>query len=185
SIASKHLRAVLVHELVRLHDSEPELKGWKKASVLLSNPSVNPSTNPSGWGSGNPSEVVTETLQETPRVTPPSLPLPLPSPSSLSPSVPRVPRNNGKGTRIPEPFTVDEAMKDWARERNMQPQWVMRQTERFINYWSAAAGAKGVKTDWRATWRNWLLKAQDDSPAAASPVSRNGYAPDDVRARFQ
>lgn len=98
-------------------------------------------------------------------------------------SLPRIPRG-GKGTRIPDPFTVDEAMKDWAVERNMQPQWVLRQTERFVNYWTAIPGAKGVKNDWRATWRNWLLKAQDDAPAAA-PVSRNGYAKDDVRARFQ
>jgi hypothetical protein len=97
----------------------------------------------------------------------------------------RIPRSNGKGTRIPEPFIVDEPMKEWALERNMQPQWVLRQTERFTNYWQAKPGKDGVKVDWRATWRNWLLKAQDDAPAAASPVSRNGYAADDVRARFQ
>jgi hypothetical protein len=96
----------------------------------------------------------------------------------------KIPRATSRGTRIPEPFTVDEAMKEWALERGMQPQWVMRQTERFVNYWTALAGAKGVKTDWRATWRNWLLKAQDDAPAATSPASRNGYAKDDVRARL-
>lgn len=106
--------------------------------------------------------------------------------STLAPrGAAKIPRATTKGTRIPDPFTVDEAMKEWAVERNMQPQWVMRQTERFVNYWTALAGAKGVKTDWRATWRNWLLKAQDDAPAAASPVSRNGFAKDDVRARFQ
>jgi hypothetical protein len=85
SIASKHLRGVLIHELIRLHDSDPDLKGWKKAAVLLSNPSVNPSINPSGWGSGNPFDVVEGRVNGTPRVTPPSLPSP--SPSSLSPSV--------------------------------------------------------------------------------------------------
>ena len=116
-------------------------------------------------------------------VTPLSLSLSVSESESVS-SLPRIPRG-GKGTRIPDPFTVDEAMKDWAVERHMDPQWVLRQTERFINYWTAAAGAKGVKTDWRATWRNWLLKAQDDAPAAASPAPRNGYAKDDVRGRFQ
>lgn len=104
--------------------------------------------------------------------------------TNVSTLAPRIPRATSKGTRIPDPFNVDEAMKEWAVERNMQPQWVMRQTERFVNYWSAVAGAKGVKTDWRATWRNWLLKAQDDAPAA-SPAPRNGYARDDVRGRFQ
>jgi hypothetical protein len=96
----------------------------------------------------------------------------------------RIPRSNGKATRIPVPWIVDEAMKEWALERGMQPQWVMRQNERFVNYWQAKAGKEATKVDWRATWRNWLLKAQDDAPAAA-PASRNGYAGDDVRARFQ
>lgn len=92
----------------------------------------------------------------------------------------RIPRSTGKGTRIPEPFTVDEAMKDWAIERGMQPQWVMAQTERFVNYWLAAAGQKGVKTDWRATWRNWLLKAQDDAPAYSTPTAARKHAPLEV-----
>ena len=112
----------------------------------------------------------------------PSLPVPsLPDPIVIA----RIPRA-GKGTRIPDPFIVDEAMKDWAVERHMQPQWVLRQTERFINYWTALAGAKGVKSDWRATWRNWLLKAQDDTPAAAAPADRTTqiYAKDDMRARW-
>jgi hypothetical protein len=97
----------------------------------------------------------------------------------------RIPRTTGRATRIPQPWIIDDAMKDWAVERGMKPQWVMRENERFENYWLAKPGKDGTKTDWRATWRNWLLKAQDDSPAAASPVSRNGYAADDVRARFQ
>jgi len=107
------------------------------------------------------------------------------SSSPLPPEGAKIPRASNRGTRIPEPWTVDEAMKEWALERRMQPQWVLRQNERFVNYYQAAPGQKGVKTDWRATWRNWLLKAQDDSPAAAVPASRNGYAKDDVRARFQ
>lgn len=192
-IASPAIRGVIVHELQRLFEEAPELKGWKdpksgkeRASTLLGNPSVNPSSNPSGWGSGNPSvnppDPDTGTLPETHAslLTPISL---LPSPNSTS--VPRVPRNTGKGTRIPDPFNVDEPMREWALERHMQPQWVLRQTERFVNYWTAQPGQKGVKTDWRATWRNWLLKAQDDSPAATVPASRNGYAKDDVRGRFQ
>lgn len=102
-------------------------------------------------------------------------------------SLPRIPRVTSKGTRIPEPFTVDEAMKGWAVERQMNPVWVMKQTERFVNYWQGKPGKDGVKVDWRATWRNWLLKGQDDAPAysmPADPATRT-YAKDDVRARFQ
>lgn len=131
--------------------------------------------------------VVTPVLE--PEVTghnPPSLPDPsLPDPSIVS--IARIPRATSKGTRIPDPFIVDEAMKDWAVERNMAPAWVLKQTERFSNYWTAKPGKDGVKVDWRATWRNWLLKAQDDAPAYSAPVdpATRTYAKDDVRARFQ
>lgn len=84
----------------------------------------------------------------------------------------RIPRSNGRATRIPDPWVVDEAMKDWALERDMQPQWVMKHTERFVNYWTAKPGRDGTKTDWRATWRNWLLSEQDKSPSAAVPAQR-------------
>jgi hypothetical protein len=86
----------------------------------------------------------------------------------------RIPRNSGRATRIPQPWIIDEAMKDWAVERGMQPQWVLRENEKFENYWLAKPGKDGTKTDWRATWRNWLLRAQDDQPAhsAAAPVQR-------------
>jgi hypothetical protein len=93
-----------------------------------------------------------------------------------------MPRGN-KATRIPEPWIVDEAMKDWARERNMQPQWVMKHTERFINYWKGVGGQRGTKVDWRSTWKNWLLKAQDEDPAPAAQAGPRLYAPDDVRGR--
>lgn len=37
-----------------------------------------------------------------------------------------------------------------------------REFERFGDYWRAQGGQKGRKTDWQATWRNWLRKAADD-----------------------
>lgn len=76
-----------------------------------------------------------------------------------------MPRSRGTGTRIPDPFIVDEAMRDWAVDRGYTGEWCMAQTERFINYWTAKPGKDGTKTDWRATWRNWILKAADDLPA--------------------
>lgn len=37
------------------------------------------------------------------------------------------------------------------------------QTARFVDYWIAQPGQKGVKTDWDATWRNWMRKQQDET----------------------
>ena len=32
--------------------------------------------------------------------------------------------------------------------------------EKFSDYWTAVAGAKGVKRDWLATWRNWCRNSR-------------------------
>lgn len=192
-IASPAIRGVIVYELQRLFVEAPELKGWRdpksgkeRASTLLGNPSVNPSINPSGWGSRNPSvnppEVDSGTLPETLASLPsPNSLLPTPAPDSPSEPAPAasIPRSRGAGTRIPEPFIVDEAMKDWAIDRGYTGEWCMAQTERFVNYWTAKAGKDGVKADWRATWRNWILKASDDLPPySASAVNRRPNGPD-------
>jgi hypothetical protein len=134
-------------------------------------------------------DTVTDAVSHRGSNAAPSLPDPsLPSSTSLtlvdgSESGEKMPRSK-KATRIPDPWIIDEAMKDWAVERGMNPQWVMKHTERFVNYWRGIGGQRGTKLDWRSTWKNWLLKAQDESPATA-PASRNGYAGDDVRARFK
>lgn len=32
----------------------------------------------------------------------------------------------------------------------------------FVDYWISTPGAKGVKLDWEATWRNWMRRKQGD-----------------------
>ena len=59
-----------------------------------------------------------------------------------------------KGTR----FTLDAMPEDWVlfcrKERSdLNPIVVF---EGFKDYWVSVAGAKGVKLDWFATWRNWV-----------------------------
>lgn len=34
--------------------------------------------------------------------------------------------------------------------------------EVFVDYWIAQPGAKGVKADWLATWRNWMRRKEAD-----------------------
>lgn len=85
-----------------------------------------------------------------------------------------------RGTRIPEPFTVTPAMVEWARRET--PGLDHRAvTARFEDYWRAVPGAKGLKLDWTATWRNWLRREHDtigarpgtDRPRAGSSVWGN------------
>jgi hypothetical protein len=70
-----------------------------------------------------------------------------------------------RATRIPDDFEVTSEMADWARRE--VPALIdaghgKRETEKFRNYWQAKSGRDATKHDWVATWRNWLLKADDD-----------------------
>lgn len=67
-----------------------------------------------------------------------------------------------RGTRIPQPFVVTPEMVVWAREHAPLVDGP-RSTQRFENYWLAKSGRDAVKLDWVRTWRNWLLKDQEDA----------------------
>jgi hypothetical protein len=62
-------------------------------------------------------------------------------------------------------------MVAWARA-NCPSVDGQRETAKFINYYQALAGAKGVKLDWVATWRNWMMNAADRAPQG-KPTTMN------------
>lgn len=69
--------------------------------------------------------------------------------------------------RIPEDFTVDQNMIDWARGHT--PLVGKTETDAFIDHFR---GSGVAKADWIATWRNWMRRAQNDAErngARASP----------------
>lgn len=64
-----------------------------------------------------------------------------------------------KGTRLPEDFEITAEMVEWADEKGLIVDLTL-ETEKFKNYWQAVPGSKGVKLDWVATWRNWMLNSR-------------------------
>lgn len=40
--------------------------------------------------------------------------------------------------------------------------------EKFRDYWAAQPGQKGVKTDWPATWRNWVRRSVETTGKPAT-----------------
>jgi hypothetical protein len=61
-----------------------------------------------------------------------------------------------------EQETFDE-FADWAQsDRGWSYQQCISTYEQFRDYWKAASGAKGVKADWKATWRNWCRNQRDN-----------------------
>ena len=70
-------------------------------------------------------------------------------------------RADPRGTR----FTLENLPDDWRAEcRRIQPKAdPVKVFEEFRDHWIAQPGAKGRKSDWLATWRNWCrrLNARD------------------------
>lgn len=75
-----------------------------------------------------------------------------------SPSAPPAANDGQKtksGSRLPAGWVLPDDWADWARKErpDLHP---AQQAERFADYWHGIPGAKGRKTDWLATWRNWI-----------------------------
>lgn len=78
-----------------------------------------------------------------------------------------------RGTRLPDPFEVTEEMRAWYREKIGGAIDGQTEHEKFLDYWRAQPGAKGVKHDWAATWRNWMRTAMQRSgrrPTSGAPA---------------
>lgn len=175
--ASATLRGVIIHELRRLKDDEPEMKGWSVASKLLADPAIdpaseNPSGNPSAKASGMASAIRSGEASGNGSH--------IPQPSSLNPQPLEVPSKKEeprkRGARLPDSFVVTDAMAAWARE-NTPDVDLRRATAEFCDYWRAVAGAKGVKVDWIATWRNDMRHKQER--AVPAPRANPGGRPKD------
>lgn len=89
---------------------------------------------------------------------------------TLLPAQPKAASKVGQGFRLPEDWKLPRDLGEWAlREKpGWTPDDVRRCAEKFSDHWRAQPGAKGRKTDWQATWRNWVRNEQGP-PARASP----------------
>jgi uncharacterized protein YdaU (DUF1376 family) len=73
-----------------------------------------------------------------------------------------------KGTRLPEDWKLPRQWGQWAVEAGMDEVSVRREADTFRDHWIAQPGAKGVKLDWQATWRNWIRRAKERTPKRAA-----------------
>jgi uncharacterized protein YdaU (DUF1376 family) len=109
------------------------------------------------------------------------------APSHQSPvtshQAPKKQRADGAGTRLPPEWTVPADWREWARgERpDLTPD---REAAKFVDHWRAQPGTKGRRSDWQATWRNWIRNAfapranappAADKPSAAADLRGKTY----------
>lgn len=79
-----------------------------------------------------------------------------------------------RGSRIPE---------NWSPVPDYEPEaYGLSQAQhdaeltKFLDYWRSVPGAKGRKSDWPATWRNWMRRAAENSTRKPSH-ERNHHHP--------
>jgi hypothetical protein len=101
-------------------------------------------------------EGVTETAAELVTVAADAAPATASANHASKPSKP----SKARGARIPDGWQPDQALADWTRA-NAPVAANSLEVERFRDYWTAQPGAKGRKTDWAATWRNWARRCQE------------------------
>ena len=68
-----------------------------------------------------------------------------------------------RGTRLPPDWMPTEHL-EWKTE-----------LEKFKDYWAAQPGLRGVKSDWPATWRNWIRRTKEKNLKPIDRPNRIGH----------
>lgn len=78
-----------------------------------------------------------------------------------------VSKQNKRGSRLKDDWQPTEQDINSALEMGFNLKEIDHEANKFRDYWISTAGAKGIKSDWAATWRNWCRSSKDRS---RSPV---------------
>ena len=81
--------------------------------------------------------------------------------------------SDGQGTRLPTDFTLTPDLEQFAKDSGLDPLGVLGA---FRDYWAGVPGAKGRKSDWPGTFRNWCRRESTTSGSQgfSRNASRNG-----------
>lgn len=63
-----------------------------------------------------------------------------------------------RGARLPQDWTLPQDWGEWAEKQGLSMAEILRERDKFRNYWKAKPGADGTKLDWEGTWQNWIYR---------------------------
>jgi len=86
-------------------------------------------------------------------------------------SPPAKPKREQTGSRLPDDWQPDDQLVTWAKSERPDLN-IATQAESFRDYWHGQPGQKGRKSDWPATFRNWIRNARRDK--SVTPFTQNG-----------
>jgi hypothetical protein len=89
-----------------------------------------------------------------------------------------------RGTQIAVDWSPSDAERSFAKQEGFSEFEIGREINKFRDYWTACAGAKGVKLDWSATWRQWIRSGAERAGKTPPPGSNAGASlPDSYYAK--
>lgn len=133
------------------------------------------------WRAGQSSQTVTgdDSVTVEKSVTERHKPSPIvtrdDAPISNSKSL-KVRERQNRGSRITPEWAPSDAERAFAKQEGFSDWEVQRETQKFRDYWTACAGAKGVKLDWSATWRQWIRNGADRAGKTPAPSGQGAAA---------
>lgn len=68
------------------------------------------------------------------------------------------PKSKKLGSRLSSEWELESEWGEWAMAQGLSRSEVLREEEKFKDYWLSKTGANATKTDWDATWRNWIRR---------------------------
>jgi uncharacterized protein YdaU (DUF1376 family) len=86
-----------------------------------------------------------------------------------------------RGTRLPAGWSPGPEQTAFAESLGIRNGVAAAELEKFRDYWAALPGQKGVKTDWTATWRNWLRRVAEDRPGVKGGGQQPAFDLDGVQ----
>lgn len=78
------------------------------------------------------------------------------------PEPPRKEKKSSRGTRLDPDWDLPIPWGEWAEKQGMTQDAIIRECDKFKDWWLAKSGKDATKTDWFATWRNWIRRHLED-----------------------
>lgn len=157
--------AIVSRRMVRDNEAseagrEAIAKRWKKSEV--------PNTPPNKGRHSTPHSLEAEAEAEA---------------DSKGESAPRAasPPRAVRGSRLSADWAPSDADVAYAEAQGVE--WRLS-AERFRNHWLGKAGQAGVKLDWPATWRNWVLR-DAEKRHASQPIKTSQWSVEEQNAAIR
>ncbi|MBM3091595.1 DUF1376 domain-containing protein [Ensifer sp. T173] len=64
-----------------------------------------------------------------------------------------------RGSRLSQDWALPDDWRAYAAGKGLQDRQIALEAEKFKNHWISQPGQRGVKVDWLATWRNWIINS--------------------------